>query len=68
MPMKKNRVFEFTIMLMYVCLGSFGVLISFTEAFEISHNKYLLYLVTGAFCIMGTAIVYFVKKIKNLQQ
>lgn len=66
MPMKKNRIFEFTIMLMYVCLGSFGVLISFTEAFEISHDKYLLYLVTGIFCVAGTTIVYSVKKHKKL--
>lgn len=60
--MKKNRGLEFTLMLLYVCLGSFGVLSSVVGAFDIPYEKNTLYLAMLVFCIVGTVVLYAVKK------
>lgn len=62
--MKKNRVLEFTIILIYVYLGSYGMLNSFTETFNISYNKKIIYVSACIFCTAGTLILYVVKKYK----
>lgn len=61
--MKKVKILEFILLLIYVCLGSFGVLFSFTDTFHISYNRNVLYF-GAVFCIAATVILYAIKKYK----
>lgn len=63
MHMKKDKILEFTLLQVYVLLGSFGILLSFADAFYISYNRNVFYFGT-VFCTAATTLLYGVKKYK----
>lgn len=60
--MKKNKLSEVLLTMIYVCLSGFGMLFAFADAFEISYEKDMIYL---AGVIFGCALVLALSYIKK---